>query len=216
MDMMRNPYMWASDNTLILRRRFPFVSRPCGAGVAAVTLRGGLAMVDPAPSSTVDVRPSPIEGLGLFAWRAFRPGEVIRTVNIVRETTAEAPLRPELGERQGHCDYPDGRIVRSGPPDCHLNHSCDPNAWIPYTAAGCEIVARCAVQVGEEITCDYSINLTGGDAWSRRCGAAPCRGTVVGDYFQLPPGLQREYAPYLADWFVRRHAGALRAAGITR
>lgn len=177
---------------------------------------GPVAMPDPAPSSTVDVRPSPIEGLGLFAPRAFGPGEVIRAVNVVREITPDAPLCPELGERQDHCDYPDGKVVLIGPPDRHLNHSCDPNTWIRYTGAGCEIVTRRAIPAGEEITCDYRINVTGGDAWPCRCGAARCRGTVVADFFQFPPDLQQEYAPYLADWFVRRHADALRVVGITR
>jgi hypothetical protein len=33
----------------------------------------------------------------------------------------------------------------------------------------------------------------------------PRRGEVVGDYFRLPQGWQREYRPFLAEWFVRRH-----------
>ena len=70
------------------------------------------------------------------------------------------------------------------------------------------------VSVGDEVTCDYSINVTGGDVWPCYCGATRCRGQVVGDYFQLPREVQREYAPYLADWFVRRHREALRVAGI--
>jgi hypothetical protein len=162
----------------------------------------------------VEVRSSAIEGLGVFALRPFRAGEPIRTVNVAREITAEAPLRPELGERWDHCDYPDGRVVLIGPPDRHLNHSCDPNAWVRYEGPTSQIVARRAIRAGEEITCDYSINLTGGDAWPCRCGAACCRGVVIGDFFQLPGDLQRAYAPYLADWFIRRHRDRLRAAGV--
>ena len=173
-------------------------------------------MTSDAPSGSVAIRPSSIEGLGLFALRVFRPDERIRVVNVVREITLDAPLRPDMGECADHCDYPDGKIVLIGPPDRHLNHSCDPNAWIRYVGAGCEIVARGAIRPGEEITCDYSINVTGGDAWPCHCGAARCRGQVVGDYFQLPAELQREYAPYLADWFVRRHRVVLREAGIVQ
>lgn len=170
-------------------------------------------MMNTASPSTVEVRPSPIEGLGVLALGSFRSGQLIRTVNIVREVTAEAPLRPELGEREDHCDYPDGKVVLIGPPDRHLNHSCDPNAWLRHERTACQIVARCDISVGEEITVDYSINLSGGDAWPCHCGATRCRGRVIGDYFQLPLELQREYAPHLADWFVRSHRGALRAAG---
>jgi SET domain-containing protein len=173
-------------------------------------------MPDTASLSTVQVRSSPIEGLGLFALRPFRPGQLIRTVHVVRQVTAAAPLRPELGERRDHCDYPDGKVVLIGSPDRHLNHSCDPNAWARYEAATCQIVARREISVGEEITVDYSINLTGGDAWPCHCGSTRCRGRVVGDYFQLPLELQREYAPYLTAWFVGRHRDALLVAGIVR
>lgn len=38
-----------------------------------------------------------------FATRAFRAGERIRRVNVVREVTATAPLREDLGERLDHC-----------------------------------------------------------------------------------------------------------------
>lgn len=155
--------------------------------------------------AAVEVRPSPIEGLGLFARRAFRGGRRIRQINVVREVTLEAPLQPDVGERADHCDYPDGRVVLIGYPDRHVNHSCDPNAYVRYEADSSYLVARRAIAVGEEISCDYNINITGGTAWPCHCGAARCRGTTVGDFFQLPPEVQREYAPLLADWFVRRH-----------
>jgi SET domain-containing protein len=148
---------------------------------------------------------SAIEGLGLFARREFRAGERIRRINVLREVTPDCPLRPELGERVDHCDYPDGKVVLIGSPDRHLNHSCDPNAFIVYGTNECFIFARRDIHRGEEITCDYSLNVTGGDTWPCRCGASRCRGRVTGDFFALPEALQREYRPLLADWFVRSH-----------
>ena len=162
----------------------------------------------------VEVRASHIEGLGLFAARSFAGGETIRTINVVREITADAPLRPELGERADHCDYPDGRVVLIGFPDRHVNHSCDPNAWVRYGEGVCELVARRAIPDGVEITIDYQVNVTGGDAWPCHCGSERCRGQVVGDFFQLPATVQREYAPLLAGWFVRRHDERLAALGL--
>lgn len=150
----------------------------------------------------------------MFALRSFAAGELVRSVNVVREVTPEAPLRPESGERHDHCDYPDGKVVLLGFPDRHLNHSCDPNAWVRYDGSVGHLAARRAVEVGDEITCDYSINLTGGSVWPCRCGTARCRHEVVGDFFRLPEPFQREYAPYLAEWFVRRHRGRLRALGL--
>lgn len=155
--------------------------------------------------SDVVVRPSGIEGLGLFAARAFAAGERIRRIAVVREVTPESPLREDLGERADHCDYPNGRVVLLGYPDRHVNHSCDPNAWEQYDGETACLSARRAIAAGDEITCDYNLNITGGTSWPCRCGAARCREVVVGDFFLLPPDIQREYRPFLADWFVRRH-----------
>jgi hypothetical protein len=68
----------------------------------------------------------------MFAARAFRIGDRIRRVNVVREVTTAVPLRPELGERVDHCAYPDAKVVLIGFPDRHLNHGCDPNAYEVY------------------------------------------------------------------------------------
>lgn len=153
----------------------------------------------------VEIRPSPIGGLGLFATRDFEPGERIRRINIVREVTPDAPLREELGERVEHCSYPDGRIVLVGTPDRHVNHCCDPNAYKLYECGEVYAVARSPIRAGKEITFDYNINTADGTSWPCNCGAVRCRGRSVGDFFSLPREIQLEYLPLLADWFVRRH-----------
>lgn len=156
----------------------------------------------------IEARPSTTEGHGLFAVRAVDAGDR-RRINVVREVTDDAPLRPELGERYDHCDYANGRILLIGEPDCFLNHSCDPSAWIDYEQEGPYLVARRDIAPGEEVTCDYSLNVTGGDSWPCHCGSSRCRQVVTGDFFALPEALQREYRPYLADWFVRKHRDRL-------
>jgi hypothetical protein len=153
----------------------------------------------------VEVRRSSIEGLGVFATQAVRSGERIRLVNVVREITAEAPIREDLGESVDHCSYPDGKVVLWGAPDRHVNHSCDPNAWVAYEGDNCYLVARRDIVPGEEIACDYNINIADGTAWPCNCGSWRCRGRVVGGFFGLPVEWQLEYRPLLAPWFVRRH-----------
>ncbi len=164
--------------------------------------------------SDVEIKSSAIEGLGLFAARCFRRGERIRQINVVREITPTSPLREELGERADHCDYPNGKIVLLGAPDRHINHSCDPNAYVRYEGECSFFVARRDIEAGEEITCDYNINITNGTAWPCHCGAVRCMGTVLGDFFHLPLAIQREYGPFLAEWFVRAHRDRLKALGI--
>lgn len=153
----------------------------------------------------VEVRGSSIEGLGIFALRPFPSGELIRRMNLVREVTPEAPLRPELGEHFKHCAYPDGKVFLVGLPDRHFNHSCDPNAYERFEGSDIEIVARRDIEAGEEITVDYLMNNSGGDSWPCNCGAARCRGQTARSFFHLPAPIQHEYLPLLAPWFVRRH-----------
>ncbi len=158
---------------------------------------------------SVEVKLSRIEDLGVFALRSFEKGERIRRINVVREVTPNTPIREDLGERIDHCDYPDGKIMLLGFPDRHLNHSCDPNAYVVYEDESCSLHARRSIGVGEEITCDYNINITGGTSWPCHCGASRCRGETLGDFFRLPQEIQREYMPLLADWFIRRYRNRL-------
>ena len=184
--------------------------RPDAKQVRQTKDEGAVSTPRPAHrSEPVDVKASPIEGLGVFAKRQFRPGERIRELNVVREITREHPLREDLGERADHCDYPDGKVVLLGYPDRHINHSCDPNAYVLYEQDGSFLVARHEIASGEEITCDYNMNITGGSSWPCRCGAARCRGTTGGDFFLLPAEIQREYRPLLAPWFTRKHRDRL-------
>lgn len=155
--------------------------------------------------ANVDVKSSRIEGFGVFATRPFHTGERIRRVNVIREVTADSPLRDDQGERVDHCAYPDGRVVLWGYPDRHVNHSCDPNAYEVFESGSSYLLARRDIADGEEITCDYNINISDGTSWSCTCGARRCGGQVVGDFFRLPEEWQREYRPLLAPWFVQRH-----------
>jgi len=119
--------------------------------------------------SEVEVRPSRIEWLGIFALRAFAGGETITRVRIVREITPESPIREDLGERIDHCAYPEGRVVLIAFPERHVNHSCDPNAYERFEGPSSSIVAIRDIARGEETTIDYNINIAGGSAWPWRC-----------------------------------------------
>jgi SET domain-containing protein len=162
----------------------------------------------------VEVKLSKIEGLGVFATRSFKKDDRIRRVNIVREVTPATPLRAEFGELADHCSYPDGKILLWGYPDRHVNHSCDPNSWLLYEAEDCYFVTRRDIAIGEEITCDYIINVADGSPWPCRCKSVRCRGAISGGFFDLPIERQREYLPFLAEWFVRNNHERLAAMNL--
>ena len=153
--------------------------------------------------ASLEVRSSGKRGSGLYAAEQIRLGEVIRTIIIVREVTADAPLAAH--EAADRCTRIDGRIYLVGEPDCFVNHACEPSAYKRYAEGGVHMVAMRDIGAGDEITYDYMMNTDGGDAWPCACGSARCRGSTSASYFDLPPRVQARYRPYLAEWFVAAH-----------
>lgn len=157
----------------------------------------------------VEVRPSPKRGQGVYAVVACSAGERIRRIVIEREITSEAPLRPT--DDPSHAFVADGRHLLVGPPDCYVNHSCDPNAYVEYLGDCMYLVARRDISPNEEICLDYLVNNEGGDSWKCDCEATRCRGMTGESFFDLPLDVQREYLPILAAWFRKRFAAQIDA-----
>jgi len=151
----------------------------------------------------VIVKPSPIHGLGVFAARNFKAGEVIFDTSELRVITDEHPLGE--GEQEHHCDWlADGRQILLPEPGRYINHSCEPTTWKQYR----NVVRRCAtafrdIRAGEEITHDYCIDGFGDTVWECNCGSARCRKIIHSDFFELPLDLQIEYLPYLSELYKR-------------
>jgi hypothetical protein len=141
----------------------------------------------------------------VFTLEALVAGQFVREFKLEREITAEAPLRPQQGEIHEHCTLIDGRFYLVASPDRHLNHSCDPNAYLRFGLHSIDVVASRDVEPDSELTIDYLINNPGGDSWPCRCGAARCRGETGKSFFTLPESFQREYLPLLAPWFRERY-----------
>src|SRR5437588_9251106 len=101
--------------------------------------------------ANVSVEASPIEGQGVFAAAEFRRGERILPIDDSRAVTEDAPLRE--GDDPRHCDYlVGGQIVLMQPPERHINHSCDPNAFVRTVDGVRYVFALRDIAMGEEIT----------------------------------------------------------------
>src|SRR5215211_6753778 len=150
----------------------------------------------------IDVRPSPIEGMGLFATRAFAPGEVVAVLGGRVVDDAGWAAAAGRGPVSGYA-VAEGRhlVQEEDDPARFGNHSCDPTAWLVDEVT---LVARRAIASGEELTTDYA-TLTGDPDWAMacRCGAASCRGTVTGRDLEQPE-LRARYAGHLVPWLERR------------
>lgn len=160
--------------------------------------------------SDVEVRPAGGKGQGVYARRAFTPGEFIfrrrngRTVPNSDISTLAAEERMHLTE----LDFDTSAVLL--PPGCFLNHSCDPNAM----RSGVKVFAWRPISAGDEITIDYRLNASGDESWPCLCGSAECGGLVVGSFFTIPSERQRSYLPYAPTFiqreYRRRHTRAAR------
>lgn len=134
------------------------------------------------------VRPSGIQGCGLFANRPFGAGETI--VVLGGKVIDDA----ELARLEPHSSLAIGEGVNlmqpEDDPSQYGNHSCDPNLWLLDEVTG---VTRRPVAAGEELTVDYGTMTVVAWEMECRCGAPCCRGTITGNDWNRPD-LQERYA----------------------
>jgi len=156
----------------------------------------------PVTTQAVEVRPSPINGVGVFALVDFAAGDIITCEDDSFIVTADNPL-PD-GEQEYHCDwYADDRQVLLPVPERHFNHSCGFNSLVSFIDGIRHTVARRDIAAGEEITHFYPIDGFGDLVWQCNCGSERCLRNIPADFFRLPPQLQIEYLPYLSDLYRR-------------
>lgn len=139
-----------------------------------------------------EIRPSPIQGFGIWAVRPIR--KAARIVEYVGERIA--PEEADERYDDDASEHPhvllftvDDRTVIDagvgGNEARYFNHSCAPNCETVVEKGRVFIVARRAIAPGEELTYDYQLERPGRAKaeWARRyacrCGAKRCRGTML-------------------------------------
>ncbi len=135
-------------------------------------------------------------GLGVFANRDLRPGDVILTVEgpviDFAETKRRGP-RECMAIQIGYDQYIDTQA-----PAVFVNHSCEPNAGIREDKY---LVALTPIPKGHEIRFDYSTTMEEQSFTMQcLCGAPTCR-NVVRDFSTLPADLRKRY---ISDGMVMR------------
>jgi uncharacterized protein len=155
----------------------------------------------------VIVRPSAIHGLGLFAARRIRAGELVIRLGGVELSDEEVRRKIAHGERYDGIildEHVNLQIEPADWPGIHGNHSCDPNLWLTGSV---EISALRGIGASEEMTTDYATYTMTRD-WSMRCscGSPLCRGLVTGDDWRRME-LQKRYAGHFARP-IERHIRA--------
>lgn len=158
-------------------------------------------------TSRLVVRPSPIDGLGLFAAEDIGAGGLCLLLGgrLLDDAGLDQVRRPSWGwsalalSEGRHLLQDDDDPARFG------NHSCDPSLWLTSATT---VVARRRLRPGDEATFDYALATVDED-WSMacHCGTTLCRGVVTGADWRLP-ALQARYAGHFSP-FIRRRILAL-------
>jgi hypothetical protein len=157
----------------------------------------------------VQIGPSPIAHLGLFARADIPPDAIVCrlggrlvTGRELQQIFTEAARRPDHPYVDTITVGEDLHLVLpSGQPSHYGNHSCDPNLW---WADAYTLVARRTIGAGEELTSDYATS-TGVASFSMTCacGSPLCREVITGADWRRPE-LQARYGDHWIPMLLAR------------
>jgi SET domain-containing protein len=126
------------------------------------------------------VRPSRIDGLGVFAVQAIAAARKIGEIRGESISVDTARIRATRSERIMIVELSPRRAIdfsKSSDPMRYTNHSCRPNARLDLRQGRVEFYALRAIAVGDEITVHYGETHHQGQLICR-CGAAGCAGRL--------------------------------------
>jgi SET domain-containing protein len=130
----------------------------------------------------LQIRPSRIDGLGIFAVRAIPPETRLL------EYVGKRLNRTEYAGRHDHTyifQIDEDHVVDGASsiwnPAAFFNHSCEPNCEACYIDGGIWIVTRRDIKPGEELTFNYGYTLRNVRQNRCSCGAPGCVGYIVAE-----------------------------------
>ena len=164
-------------------------------------------------NAQVAIRPSAIQGSGMYATAPLAVGEVVSVAGgtVMSEAAFQAYCATvtrwnamQIGEGLHLVELvqtPDGS-------QGSINHSCNSNLWMLDEVT---LVARHDIAAGEELTLDYALT-TVEPEWVLnqpcQCGSVLCRHRITGNDWLLPD-VQQRYQGHFAP-FINARIQALR------
>jgi hypothetical protein len=166
-------------------------------------------------SEKLEVRESPVHGMGTFTVTDAKAGEVLEVWGEFREgrrtveyTNDEDKLRRARDESKAVMQWDDDLYSIEEPgddPGYFTNHSCDGRLWFRDTHT---LVARRTMRAGEEATVDdalFEADPTFVAAWQCACGSPGCRRVITGRDWE-DPAVQRRYEGHFIPLLNKRIA----------
>lgn len=149
-------------------------------------------------SRKVKVKRTKKYGLGVFATKTIRKGELIASF--------DGPIYGWYDywtdDLYNHAIQFERRRWRDSKGIARLiNHSCDPNCGIKRRF---DVVAMRDIKKGEHLTWDYEMTEKNPN-WKMRCkcGSDLCR-KVIGDHRRMPKEIRKKYAGYISSWLLKK------------
>ena len=156
----------------------------------------------------VEIRPSGIEGGGMYARAPIYTGETVAIIGGTPMTDAEFAAYRSTVERYNASQIGENLhlvdlIQTPNQVEGSINHSCDSNLWMNDEVT---IAARRDIATGDELTLDYAL-VTSDPDWRLdrpcQCGSPLCRHIVTVDDWRLPE-VQRRYADHFVPFLTTR------------
>jgi SET domain-containing protein len=164
---------------------------------------------------------SKIHGQGVFARKAFLPGDIVLAIDDSDPVLDRGELTPEQEIFIDVFITVDGKQKTTWmkSPERFINHSCEPNTHVRTDMRTGVRQTRALehLRIGDELTWDYALNIW--EEWigpvACNCGAEHCRKVIQGNFFTLPREIQRRYLSLLDEPFKRRFTREIQSLQLT-
>lgn len=124
-------------------------------------------------NDNVKIKKSDIEGLGIFASRDFKRGEVILRWDTT-QTLPKKIVEAMSDSEKKYISCLGGKYIIMQKPERCVNHSCEPNTAVKDF---CDVALR-DIKKDEEITSDYAAVLPANTYMECNCGSKNCKKTI--------------------------------------
>lgn len=126
--------------------------------------------------AAVEVKPSPIDGKGVFACDELPARRKLGELTGTLITQQEARRRAKHMRRIAIVEFEDDIAIDATKDKCfrYVNHSCTPNTYLRRIGHRVEFYTLRTIAPGEELTCDYGESHHDGTL-PCRCGSVRCR-----------------------------------------